>query len=228
MVKGGKVQSGNRMPVLAGVLLVLTVALLRQRRRPRDVLDDDAVTTLVVAGLQSGAAESLGLWRRPVLPTSDGAIDLSTARALIRRGLLVVGTQRCADSLALVGPDEWSSQRRWLHHDVRTIDPNHPRVKALLRFVPSVARLDTLTMVGAPLPASLQSLQRRIDRDLVGVAVRVDVGDRIREVVLCTADGKRHQLMIGAALLAAVDDEALWLKLLDEATTLGALRWPRR
>ena len=34
MVKGGKVQSGNRMPVLAGVLLVLTVALLQLVRPP--------------------------------------------------------------------------------------------------------------------------------------------------------------------------------------------------
>ena len=193
--------------VVAAVLVIAVVVLVRSRRRRGHAatVDDAAVTALLVAGLHSGAAESLGLWRRRVLPTSHGAIDLREARALAHRGQLAAGRRPA-----------------WVHGDVRVVDDADPRVVGLRPFLPSHPRLASIVAVSTSSP-DLQVLQRRIDRDLVGVVLHVEPGASVREIVLHTIDGARHHVLVGEALLT-LDKDALWDRLLDDATSLRALR----
>lgn len=180
----------------------------RRRRRPADPLDD--VIPLLVAGLQSGAAESLGLLDRPLLPTSRGPISLRRARALAARGRLAIAS---------------ASASPWLHPTVHVVPRDAARVAALRPFLPRLVDLDALAALiddDDKADRRREDWQARIDRVFAGVALRPMRGDGVREVHLQTRDGRTHQVLVGVDVLALPPEEG-WRHLLEAATCLWQL-----
>lgn len=197
----------------AGLILGLGGGLFwwRRRRLQRQRRDDriDDVIPLLVAGLHSGAAEALGLLDRPVLPTSHGVISLRRARALAARGRLAVA----------------SSSSPWLHRGVHVMPRASVRVTALRPFLPRLVDLDAFGALLADddlVDGRREVWQARVDRVLVGVALRPMRGDGVREVHLHSRDGRTHQVLIGEDVLALPPDEG-WRHLLETATCLWQL-----
>ena len=198
--------------VVGLAVVAISLLLLRRRRRRRAVraehIDEAAVTALIVGGLRSGAAEHLGLWHRPILPTSHGTIDLTTARRLARRGQLAIGRRH-----------------PWLDRRVRLLDPLDARLRALRPFLPVQTVIDDVSAV-ATTNERWRALQARVDASLSGVALHTDdieVAADVREVLLHTTDGRRHHLLLSPRLVER-DDEQVWSLLLDQASSLRALQ----
>ena len=200
---------------IAGLALVaglLTSSLTRLRRRDRSaIVDDDALSRLLVAGLASGASERLGLMERPVIPTrTHGFLSLKRIRRLASDG-------RLASSVSGEGAP-------WLAADVVVLDDDHPRIRRMRSFLPDRPRLDRLRGVGGVMTSGpLGVLQRRVDAAVAGVALRVVPGDAIREVLLHTVDGRRHQVLVGEDLVA-LNVAALAPRLLRDVSALRVMR----
>jgi hypothetical protein len=188
------------------LLLVLGGARLvrhrRQQRRPRvDLLP------LFLAGLSSGAAERLGLKKRPFVPTLDGALlSLDDAARLFGRGRLARGTVVPA----------------WLHKSVAVLDDGDPRVTALRPFLPPATRLAGLSFADDP---RLQTLQTLIDARFAGVHVVSSASvDVVTELHLRTTGGATHLVLVPRRLLDQAADEALIELVLAHASCLRGLR----
>jgi len=210
--------SAGARAIAAGLAVGLGVGLgsgvwwwRARRRRTTTRRDVDDVIPLLVAGLQSGAAASLGLLDRAVLPTSHGTISLRRARALAARGRLALSSS--------------SSSSPWLHRSVHVLPRGAPRVTALLPFLPRVVDVDALTSLLADDDTDdgrRRVWQARIDRVLAGVALRPMRGPGVREVHLRSRDGQTHQVLVGDDVFALPPDEG-WRRLLETATCLWQL-----
>ncbi|MDP2344478.1 MAG: ATP-binding protein [Deltaproteobacteria bacterium] len=207
-------RSALRVAMVISVLLFVMVGMLLVRhrrqaqRRPRvDLLP------LFLAGLSSGAAERLGLKRRPFVPTLDGALlSLDDAAALFGKARLARGSVVPA----------------WLHRSVAVLDDDDPCVTALRPFLPPAIKVSELSFVDDPRLAGLQEL---IDRRFAGVhlctasAVPAAGGvDVVTELHVRTTAGATHLVMVPRGLLDRLSPAELVDAILAGASCLRGLR----
>lgn len=171
--------------VVVGSGIAAVVWQLRKRRRRRT--PRPWVLPLFLAGLQSGAAERLGLRRRPFLPTLSGQLlSLDDCARRAASGRLAVG----------------GSRPPWLHRRVAVLDVADERVRALRPHLPRLAELDGLVLSE---PAGLTDLQRQIDACFVGVELHAGNVDRIVECHLRAASGATHLVVVPEQRLTDAD-----------------------